>query len=57
MYEMLEGNHCFDSMVVPGDFDKSSFDSEVGTWLKKVKGSTGDQDAEVVIVDSFIKQR
>lgn len=22
---------CFDSMVVPGDFDKSSFSSEVGT--------------------------
>lgn len=44
MNELLEGNHCFDSMVVPDDFDKGSFSSEVDIWLKKVKGSTGDQD-------------
>lgn len=43
-------------MVVPDDFDKGSFSSEVGIWLKKVKGSTGDQDEEVVIIDNLINR-
>lgn len=31
----LKQNKCmswFDSMVVPGDFDKSSFNGDVGPW-------------------------